>query len=152
MAARLKRASIARLAVGMAALAFPLLATGTAQAAIAGANPESTTNRPDLVSANVLASGTVDYCFDKVLNNVGFAAANFTLRGYRAGQVVTAGPAAPVLEQTVDTTGKCVRAFFSTAAIGDIGQYTVAGVAAGAVQTTAAVTNSLPDSTPLTVP
>lgn len=167
MAHRLKRASRARLVVGMAVLAFPLLAVGTAQAAIAGANPESTTNRPDLVSATqVLNGNTVDYCFDKQLNNVGFGALPgvtnpllFTLRGYRAARTVSAVDTA--LEQTFDTSGKCVRATFlsgddsnGTNEIGDIGQYTVATVGPAAVQTIAGVVNPVPpqsDSTLLTV-
>jgi hypothetical protein len=150
MAHRLKRASFARLAVGMAALAFPLLAVGSAQAAIAGANPESTSNRPDLVSATALNSTTVLYCFDKQLNNVGLVPAAFLLGGYRSGRFVGAGLA--LLEQTVDTTGKCVRATFPSS-IGDIGQYTIASVLTGSnVQTTAAVTNPISDSTALTVP
>jgi hypothetical protein len=153
MAYPLKRAWFARIAVGMAALAFPLLAVGSAQAAIAGANPESTSNRPDLVSATALNSTTVLYCFDKQLNNVAMNGPSFLLGGYRSTRVVPAFSA--LLEQTVDTTGKCVRATFGPPgpAIGDIGQYTVALVLTGSnVQTTAAVTNPISDSTALTVP
>ncbi len=157
MANRLKRVRRARLVVGMAVLAFPLLAVGTAQAAIAGANPESTTNRPDLISATALNGNMVDYCFDKQLNNVGFTAGNFTLGGYRAARSVAATTA--LLEQTADTTGKCVRAIFPSGdgngQIGDIGQYTIATIAPGSVQTVAGVTNptaGLSDSTTLTVP
>jgi hypothetical protein len=152
MADRLKRASVARLAVGMAVLAFPLLAVGTAQAAIAGASPESTTNRPDLVSATALNSTNVLVCFDKQLNNVNFPgnAGSFLLVGYRSARAVASINTA--IEQTVDTTGKCVRATFSGAAIGDIGQYTAFAVAAGAVQTIGGITNPFSDSTSLTVP
>jgi len=154
MAYRLKRAWIARIAVGMAAVAFPLLAVGSAQAAIAGANPEVTQSRPDLVSATALDGTNVDYCFDKVLNNPGgFPGANFSLGGYRAGRTVTA--TFGLLEQTVDTTGKCIRVTFPTSgagAIGDIGQYTIAGVAAGTVQSASLATNLTPDNTALTVP
>ena len=157
MADRLKRVSFTRLAVVTAVLAFPLLAVGTAQAAVAGANPEVTSNRPDLLSATALNATNVDFCFDKVLNNVPFPAASFRLGGYRSGQVVTATSAN--LEQTVDTTGKCVRATYSPPpttpappGIGDIGQYTVGTVLTGAVQTTAAIPNPNTDSTALTVP
>jgi hypothetical protein len=157
MADRLKRASVARLAVAMAVLAFPLLAVGTAQAAIAGASPESTTNRPDLVSATVLNSTNVLVCFDKQLNNLNFGTGgppnnnlSFLLGGYRSARTVQA--ALTAIEQTVDTTGKCVRATFSSAAIGDIGQYTVFTVLAGAVQTIGGITNPFSDSTSLTVP
>lgn len=153
MAERLKRASLARFAVGMAALAFPLLAVGTAQAAIAGANPEVTTNRPDLVSATAITGTSVDFCFDKTLNNAGFTAGNFSLGGYSAARNINGTSVA--LEQTVDTTGKCVRVGFpaSTATgVADIGQYTVGKVAANAVSTTALATNPLADSATLTVP
>jgi hypothetical protein len=150
MASRLKRASFARIAVGMAALAFPLLAVGSAQAAIAGANPLVTQSRPDLVSATALDSSHVDYCFDKVLNNGGFTAADFSLGGYRAGRVVSSGTSA-LLEQTVNTTGKCVRVTYPSS-IGDIGNYTIAGVTAGAVSTASLATNLTPDNTALTVP
>jgi hypothetical protein len=152
---RLKRASFARIAVGMAVLAFPLLAVGTAQAAIAGAAPESTSNRPDLVSVKVLDSTDADFCFDKTLNNVGFAGANFRLGGYNASRSI--GAAAAALEQTFDTSGKCVRAIYTAgntggATIGDITQYTIGTVTAGAVQTGAAITNPETDSAPLTFP
>ena len=156
MADRLKRAPRARLLVALAVLAFPLLAVGTAQAAIAGAPPEQTSNRPDLVSATALNGNMVDFCFDKVLNNTGFdPALNFALGGYRAGRSVRATGA--FLEQTFDHSGKCVRAIFVSGngggtEIGDIGQYTVAQVNAGAVQTTATVTNPNVDSVTLTVP
>ena len=50
---RLKRASFARLAVGLAVLAFPLLATSVAQASIAGAIPSTTTIHPDIRSATI---------------------------------------------------------------------------------------------------
>jgi hypothetical protein len=139
----------------MAVLAFPLLAVGTAQAAIAGAPPESTSNRPDLVSVKVLDSTDADFCFDKTLNNVGITGANFHLGGYNAARSLVATAAA--LEQTFDTSGKCVRAIFTAgntggATIGDITQYTIGTVTAGAVQTGAAITNPETDSAPLTFP
>jgi hypothetical protein len=138
----------------LAGLALPLFAVGSAQAALAGANPESTSNRPDLISATALNATNVDFCFDKQLNNTGFntAATNakFVLGGYRATRTVTSATFTGI-EQTVDTTGKCVRVTYPTS-IGDIGQYTYAQVQLGAVQTTAGVTNNFTDSTALTVP
>lgn len=161
MADRLKRAPRVRLLVALAVLAFPLLAVGTAQAAVAFAPAEQTSNRPDLLSATAISSNSVDFCFDKVLNNPGFAGTNFALGGYRAGRWVQAASA--FLEQTVDHSGKCVRAIFTSGnagtgntpppqQIGDIGQYTVGEVTAGAVQTTAAIANPNVDSVALTVP
>jgi len=151
MAERLKRASFARIAVGMAALAFPLFAVGTAQAAIGGAPAEVTSAAPDLVSATAIDSTDVDYCFDKTINNSGFAGAagDYTLTGYRSGRTVTATSAA--LEISFGTPNQCVRASFSSS-IGDIGQYTVARVAALSVETPQLNFNQLPDSTTLTVP
>jgi len=150
MAYRLKRASFARIAVGMAALAFPLLAVGSAQAAIAGANPLQTQSRPDLISATAIDATDVDYCFDKVLNNGGFTAGDFSLGGYRSGLTVATATSA-LLEQTVDTTGKCVRVTYPSS-IGDIGNYTSAAITAGAVSTASLATNLEPDNTALTVP
>ncbi|HWE34194.1 MAG TPA: hypothetical protein VG410_11960 [Solirubrobacteraceae bacterium] len=150
MAHRLKRAWFARIAVGMAAVAFPLLAVGSAQAAIAGANPELTQSRPDLVSATALDSTHVDFCFDKALNNAAFTPANFTLGGYRAARSVNTATSA-LLEQTFNTTNQCVRVTYPTT-IGDIGNYTIATVAAGAVETPSLAVTLNADSTALTVP
>jgi hypothetical protein len=144
MAKRLTRASLARLAVGMAALALPLFAVGTAQAAIAGAPAESTTTQPDLVSATALNAATVAFCFDKPLNttNQVFASGNFSIGGYRAANTqtsssVTAGPGT-----------NCLTATFSS--VGDINSYSYARVAANSVSTgTGGTANSQADSTAL---
>ena len=90
---RLKRASFARLAVGLAVLAFPLLATSVAQASIAGAIPSTTTIHPDIRSATVdpFAGPTgVRVCFDKTLNTT-LVANGFLLGGYRAGSAHRGG-------------------------------------------------------------
>src|SRR5581483_413617 len=78
--------------------------------------------------------------------------------GYRAARTVPAIAAA--LEQTVDTSGKCVRAIYNNGTtgpnqIGDIGQYTYGQIAPSAVQTLGGNTNppaGMSDSTTLTVP
>jgi hypothetical protein len=103
----------------------------------------------------VLDSTDADFCFDKTLNNVGITGGNFFLGGYRSSRFIPAAAAA--LEQTFDTSGKCVRAIFTAgntggATIGDITQYTVGLVLAGGVQTGAAITNPETDSAPLTFP
>jgi hypothetical protein len=110
-----------------------------------------TQSRPDLVSATAFDATDVDYCFDKVLNNIGFTGTDFTLGGYRASLAPRPGVTA-LLEQTLDTTGKCVRVTFDPTVIGDIGNYTIAGVAAGAVGTSSLAVNLTPDNTALTVP
>ena len=74
MANRLKGASFVRATVMAAVFAVPLLGAGAAQAAIAGAPHQATSNRPDLVSATILTAvpGSVDFCFDKTLASVNF--------------------------------------------------------------------------------
>ncbi len=116
MPQRLKRATLARLVVGMAVLAFPLLATGAAQAAIAGASPAVTSSRPDLRSATILSSTSAEVCTDKTLNGV-FTAAGFLIGGYRAGNLKAASTAA-----TDPTNTNCAIVVWP-AAIGDINQY-----------------------------
>ncbi len=117
MPERLKRVTLARLAVGLAVLAFPLLATGAAQAAIAGGSPAVTSSRPDLRSATVLSSTSVEVCTDKTLNGV-FTAPGFALGGYRAANVDAASTAA-----TDPTNTNCAIVVFPST-IGDINQYT----------------------------
>ena len=117
MSNRLKRGLVSRIAVGFVVLAFPLLATGAAQASLAGALPASTTTLPDLVSATIdpAAKNVIDVCFDKTLNSLG-AAANFDLGGYRANNLLRATTA------TIDPTHtNCAFAFFPTAGIGATG-------------------------------
>ena len=72
-----------------AVLALPAIGAGAAQAAIAGAPHEVTTNRPDLVSATILSSvsNAVDFCFDKTLQST-TGGAGFSLGGYRAGNLL----------------------------------------------------------------
>ena len=79
-----------RWAAGVGVLAaFPFLASGVAQAAMAGGNPLTTTNRPDLRSVHVNnGAGTAEFCFDKAIANVSPGLSlidpdNFSLGGYR---------------------------------------------------------------------
>jgi len=86
------RLKAVRLAAGLGVLAaFPFLSSGVAQAAMAGGNPLTTTNRADLrtVHVNDLA-GTAEFCFDKPIANstpqsgtLGSNADRFYLGGYR---------------------------------------------------------------------
>lgn len=151
MAFRLKCASFARLAVGVAVLAFPLLATGSAQAAIAGANPQTTTNRPDLVSATLNGS-EVNYCFDKALAaNIGPGqAANFTLDGYRATNVVPSSAATGIFPKVDQTNANCVIAYFDTSNGQDLNQFTIAGVNANTVTAQSSLQTNNADNTSLT--
>ncbi len=64
------------LLIAVAAIAVPLLAAGSAHAAMAGAPPGTTTLRPDLRSANVTnvdpstGVATIEVCFDKPIASV----------------------------------------------------------------------------------
>jgi len=154
MAFRLMRAYLARGTVVAAAFAVPLLASASAQAALGGASPEKTSNRPDLVSATLLSGGSVDYCFDKTIANAALVGTNFELGGYRSVNVFPANGGA-ALETAIPSTpaDSCVRANFTSAA-GDLNQYTIATVLKNAVVanggTPIADGNSFTDSVQLT--
>jgi hypothetical protein len=154
MAFRLMRAYLARGTVVAAAFALPLLASASAQAALGGASPEKTVNRPDLVSATILNGSAVDYCFDKTITNASFPTpANFVLGGYRAANAVGANGA--LLETAITSTpaDSCVRANFPSTA-GDLNQYTIGTVLAATVTANGGVPtidgNNNTDSTQLT--
>jgi hypothetical protein len=128
---RLKRASIARLIVGMAVLAFPLLATGVAQASIAGAAPASTvsTGPPDVVSATVLDSDQVNVCFDKTIALNASSFHGFALDGYRSANSLQS-----TIANVNSTNTNCAIVLFPSATVGQIDKFTVVMIAEGAVQ------------------
>lgn len=89
---RRRRLSVLRCAAGLGMLAaFPFVASGVAQAAMAGGNPLTTTNRPDLRSVHVnQGTNTAEFCFDKTISNsspqggsLAADAGRFSLGGYR---------------------------------------------------------------------
>ncbi|MGI8904034.1 MAG: hypothetical protein ACR2IP_10330 [Solirubrobacteraceae bacterium] len=143
------RVKLARFAVGAAVLAFPLLATGSAQAAIAGANPESTTNRPDLISATLITPSQIEYCFDKAVTPgfAGITAGNFHVGGYRSANQTASTTQFP-FPKADQNNPDCVIAEFTSG--GDLNQRTIASVNAGAVQSTASLALNNADSTSLT--
>ena len=62
------RLNVVRWATGLGVLAaFPFLASGVAQAAMAGGNPLTTTNRPDLRTVHIIAGAGAEFCFDKAI-------------------------------------------------------------------------------------
>jgi hypothetical protein len=127
MASRMKGAWWARIAVVAAALALPLFAVGTAQAAMAGANPGVTTDRPDLMSATIVSSTEVQACFDKPVTLV--ESSFFQLGGYAAANTKSS-----LGTTTVDgANNHCVDAMYNPATIGDVDQYTFLTVESGAV-------------------
>ena len=163
MANRLMRAWLTRAAVAAAVFALPALGAGTASAAIAGAPHESTTNRPDLVSATILPSAfgqAVDFCYDKTLTST-TGTGKFLLKGYRAHNTLVATVYA--LETTLAPPAglpadSCIRANFPNDVDGnsiDLNKYTIGTVLPSAVAAnggvpTGADGNNLTDSTPLT--
>ena len=84
------RSMAVRWAIGFGVLlAFPFLASGVAQAAMAGGNPLTTTNRPDLRTVHVNSGlNQAEFCFDKTISNSApqggtLDATRFMLGGYR---------------------------------------------------------------------
>jgi hypothetical protein len=61
------RVGLLRALAVAAALAVPLFAVGSAQAALTGASPSVTSARPDLRSATVTGVGTINLCFDRAV-------------------------------------------------------------------------------------
>jgi hypothetical protein len=128
------RLNVVRWATGLGVLAaFPFLASGVAQAAIAGGNPLTTTNRPDLRTVHIINAGTgAEFCFDKAISNSspqgGTLAGNagrFRLAGYRYD---VAQAAASVGVETTNTN--CAVA---TMAGGDLASYSFGTVTDNAV-------------------
>ena len=130
MAIRLSRAWLARTTVLAAVIALPLFVVGTAQAAIAGANPGITVDRPDLTSATATGSTSVQVCFNKSVANL--VQADFLLGGYAAGNSKASNTGTS--QTAIDgVNNKCVDAQYTGSTIGDINQYTIVTVLAGAV-------------------
>lgn len=145
MAKRPKRASFARLAVGLASLAFPLFVTGVAQAGIAGSLPATMTLHPVLRAAAITGTSTVEACFDKTLSTTaGGTVADFTLGGYRAANTSVIATSVPV----DPTNTNCVIVNFPATV--DTSQYTVLKVSAGAVTGNTSGLTNVADSVGLT--
>ena len=79
-----------RVLIALAAVAVPLLAVGSAQAAMAGASPGTTSSLPDLRSASVTnttpGNTTIQVCFDKAIGSV-TDASQFFVGDYRQDEV-----------------------------------------------------------------
>ncbi len=146
MSNRLKRGLAPRLAVGLAVLAFPLLAAGVAQAALAGATPAQFTGVPNLRSATIDFDGVsnaVDVCFDKTIKTAS-GTAGFFLGGYRADNLL------PSLSFSLDQNNPNCEVVFFTTAIADENQYTFLEVAPGTVTANSPATPNLADSVAVT--
>ncbi|MGI8557052.1 MAG: hypothetical protein ACR2ND_01880 [Solirubrobacteraceae bacterium] len=124
---RLKQVHFVRLAVVTAVLAFPLIASGVAQAAIAGALPASSSTQPNVVAATAINSAQAEVCFDKAVQLGVAANTGFTLGGYRAGNNFASTTA-----HVDPTNSQCVIATY-TVGNQDINNYTIMKLKAGAV-------------------
>jgi len=132
-------------------MAFPLIVTGVAQASIAGALPASTSG-PNLRSATILSSTTVEVCYNKTLNSTYETgrSGDFALYGYRSdNESVTNSGAA------VDPTNtNCLIVTFvagsAPSGIGDMTQYTVLTDFGSGAESNTSTALSLEDSVTLT--
>jgi hypothetical protein len=134
-----KRVRMARLAVGLVALAVPFVGASVAQGAIGQSTPPSTA-APDLVSANIVGANFVQVCFDQPVDLApGAGPGDVLVGGYKSG-VFTPGI------QIVSLGNNCIRTQITAS---DVEAYTIVTVAAGTVRNEADVTENLTDSTPL---
>ncbi len=139
--------ALARCAISVAALACPLVAATSAQAAIAGANPPTQSIAPDLRSVSLVATNEALFCFDKALANGTFTASNFQLAGYNSLTKNNLRAASAALD--VGNTD-CVAATYNLNAgssSNELKDYSIGTVLAGAVTGNAGGTN-LGDSVP----
>jgi hypothetical protein len=151
MARRLRCAWLARATVAAAVCALPLIATGSAQAAIAGANPYSSPTVPVMTSATIVTPTDVHVCFDKALSSQYLTSSGWeanpalgVLGGYRSANYAKA------VSVTIDNSNpNCVYASFNLATSNDINQYTIFTLAAGAVEAQSTGALNVDDSTPL---
>jgi hypothetical protein len=132
----------------LAVLAVPLVGAGSAQAALAGANPLTTTNRPDLRTVMLTSTSTAQFCFDQTVTQIPSQTA-FSLGGYGATNFFHPTSA------TVDATNdKCVDASFpiSIGDTDDLKTFSIGQVGEGAVNTTvgSGFVGNRADSTALT--
>jgi hypothetical protein len=151
MAFRLLRAWCLRIAVMAAGLALPLFAAGAAQAAIAGAPPANSVDRPNLLSATVTQGDiridpvTVEYCFDRTVSSTVPTPLDFRINGYLAGNEKLAFSAARDAQNS-----KCVDANYHPATVGDLNQYTIGSAYASGVTDASSGNANRDDSTALT--
>jgi hypothetical protein len=100
---RLRFLVVGALAVSL----FP--SAGVARAAMAGANPITMSNRPDLRTVQGAGPSQARFCFDKVLANQPFNPGSFQLGGYRVGTNVAG------IGTTLDADPSCVLVGFPPA-------------------------------------
>ena len=142
------RARLERLLVAGATSAVLLAGASSAQAALAGANPLTTTSRPDLRTVTLTGTSTAQFCFDKTINQVP-SQSSFSLGGYvSTNSLVSTNPT------TIDTANnKCVDATFpvSIGDTDDLSQFTYGqvGESAALTQVGSGLVGNRADSTAL---
>jgi hypothetical protein len=162
MASRFRCTPFVRLAVGAAALAIPLFAASSAVAAMGGAIPLTSTNRPDLRTVTLIGSNA-QFCFDKTLSQGGGPLsahlANFVLGGYNPGGGYSTSATAATYPITLAydlSNTSCVDAVYPSSngppanATIDYNQYTYGSVGQGAVTSLSGGAPNAADSTTLT--
>src|ERR1700729_1679735 len=149
MASRRSRISATRSAVGLVAVVAALFGAGSAQAAMGGALPLTSTFRPDLRTVTLVASNAAQFCFDKTLNGAAVGLAkDFMLGGYNSEDdgfpdANTSATASTTAVSAVidDTNPMCIDVVFPTTpnpdlpptitgGSADLTQYTYGSVAA----------------------
>jgi hypothetical protein len=155
MQAPSRRARLRTLVVVAAAVAVPLVGVSSAHAAMAGANPATTTLLPDLRSAQITGfdsstgATTIQVCFDKQIASVPTASL-FVAGNYR-GPGNPPNPARaekPADSASRDANGTCANVVWSTSFL-DPQQRTYITAKAGAVANVANGFLNLPDSVAL---
>jgi hypothetical protein len=134
-----------RLALGLAVLSCPLLASAAAQAALAGATPAQFTGVPNLRSATINSSygNVVEVCFDKTLRTAS-GTTGFSLGGYRAANLLASS------SFSLDQNNPNCEVVVFPATVVDENQYTFLEVAPGIVTANSPATTNLADSVALT--
>src|SRR5579875_2697015 len=140
---RLKRVRLPHLAVVMAILAFPLLASGVAQASVGGGMMASSTTQPNLKSATPITGSPtqLEVCYDKTITVGATGPTSFFAVGYRAGNNLRSTNA-----QVDPTNTSCVIVTFGSAVTSSSQSnksfYTVLTELAGAVSANTGLSSS----------
>jgi len=107
--------ALVRSAVAVVAVALPLVAVGSAQAAIAGAPQAQSTVLPDLVSATALTSSNpnqaeIEVVFDKPISS--YVASNFYITNYLSGNDLSDADLIPAQAVIDPSNGDAVDLIF----------------------------------------
>ncbi len=122
-----------RAATVVAALSLSLLGASGARASIAGGNPSTTTQHPDVRTATAVDATDVQVCFDKPLSTQSEVLSDpdeMQLVGYNT----ITNTLTPIGATLVASNNNCVDlAFNSSGGALDLGQFTAVAIEDGAV-------------------